>query len=160
MLYPAYASFKAVEILNTRGEPSEAGRWLTYWAVYGSLSAVERLLDKALPWLPYYTTIKLALLLWLQLPRYQVGRGGGWRRCVSQPPIRRPSYDSTPHNTNPWAQGSARLYFQFVRPFLRKVYPSIDTFLLSMQYSLVGEPLLGEWQTIAPTRRPAAAWPP
>ena len=75
VLYPAYASIKAVEILNTRGEPSEAGRWLTYWAVYGSLSAVERLLDKALPWLPYYTTIKLALLLWLQLPRYQV-RGG------------------------------------------------------------------------------------
>ena len=50
VLYPAYASFKAVEVLRVRGDDSEAARWLTYWAVYGAFSAAERLLDKLLPW--------------------------------------------------------------------------------------------------------------
>jgi hypothetical protein len=50
VLYPAYASFKAVEVLRLRGDDSEASRWLTYWAVYGAFATAERLLDKLLPW--------------------------------------------------------------------------------------------------------------
>ena len=56
--------------MRVRNDTSEAARWLTYWAVFGSFAAVERLLDPVIPWLPYYSTIKLAALLWLQIPRY------------------------------------------------------------------------------------------
>ena len=50
VLYPAYASFKAVEVLRLRNDDSEAAKWLTYWAVYGAFSTVERLLERLLPW--------------------------------------------------------------------------------------------------------------
>ena len=50
VIYPAYASFKAVQVLTRRRTTEEAEKWLTYWAVYASFSVVERLLDKALPW--------------------------------------------------------------------------------------------------------------
>ncbi len=50
VIYPAYASFKAVQVLRTRRETQEAEKWLTYWAVYATLSLAERVLDKTLPW--------------------------------------------------------------------------------------------------------------
>lgn len=50
VVYPAYQSFKAVQVLKTRGERAEAEKWLDYWAVYACLSVAERVLDKALPW--------------------------------------------------------------------------------------------------------------
>jgi len=50
VVYPAYASFKAVEVLRLHNETSEAARWLTYWAIYGTITAVERMLDKLIPW--------------------------------------------------------------------------------------------------------------
>ncbi len=70
VVYPAYASFKAVELLRVRHDSVEASRWLTYWAVFGTLAAAERILDRLIPYVPYYPTVKLALLLWLQSPRY------------------------------------------------------------------------------------------
>lgn len=70
VVYPAYASFKAVEIMRVRKDTSEAARWLNYWAIFGTLTALERALDSIIPWVPYYSTLKLALLLWLQIPRY------------------------------------------------------------------------------------------
>lgn len=101
--YPAYASFLAVEKLNVRGNGADAGKWLTYWGVFATFSVAERLLEKLLVWVPYYSTLKLALLLWLQLPRYQ---------------------------------GASRLYHQFVRPAMRKVYPTVDHLLLLAQLHL------------------------
>ena len=50
VVYPAYASFKAVEVLRVRNDTSEASRWLVYWGIYGAVSALERVLDRALPW--------------------------------------------------------------------------------------------------------------
>lgn len=50
VIYPAYASFKAVNILTTREASSDTVKWLTYWAVYASFSVFERALDKYLPW--------------------------------------------------------------------------------------------------------------
>ncbi|KAG7672247.1 hypothetical protein Ndes2526B_g06766 [Nannochloris sp. 'desiccata'] len=70
VVYPAYASFKAVEVMRVRNDTSEAARWLNYWAIFGTLTALERALDSIVPWVPYYSTVKLALLLWLQIPRY------------------------------------------------------------------------------------------
>lgn len=57
-------------MLRLHSDSTDATRWLTYWAVYGSLSAAEALLYKLLPWVPHYNTLKLAFLLWLQVPRY------------------------------------------------------------------------------------------
>ena len=70
VVYPAYASFKAVEVLRVRNEPTQASRWLTYWAIYGTITAIERAFDKVHPWIPYYTVVKLAFLIWLQIPRF------------------------------------------------------------------------------------------
>lgn len=67
VLYPAYASFKAVEVLRLRNDDSEAAKWLTYWAVYGAFSTVERLLERLLPWrVPPPAAARLA---------------GGWPLC-------------------------------------------------------------------------------
>lgn len=68
---------------------TEAQRWLTYWSVLGALSAIERVFDKLLPWVPYYSTLKLGFLLWLQLPRY----GGAFRLSAQfVRPLLRSSY--------------------------------------------------------------------
>ena len=56
--------------MRVRKDTSEAARWLTYWAIYGTLTAAERIVDSIVPWVPYYSTVKLAFLLWLQIPRY------------------------------------------------------------------------------------------
>ena len=50
IVYPAYASFKAAEIVRVRNDTAEASRWLVYWGVYGTVSVLERVLDGALPW--------------------------------------------------------------------------------------------------------------
>jgi hypothetical protein len=56
--------------MRVRNDTSEAARWLNYWAIYGTITALERALDNFIPWVPYYSTVKLALLLWMQIPRY------------------------------------------------------------------------------------------
>ncbi|GAB4822768.1 hypothetical protein N2152v2_009814 [Parachlorella kessleri] len=112
VIYPAYASFKAVQVLTRRRTTEEAEKWLTYWAVYASFSVVERLLDKALPWLPWYNTLKFAFILWLQLPRYQAR----------------------------WL-GAQRLYRELILPPLAQAYPHIENFLTAVKISL-GQPEL------------------
>lgn len=67
VVYPVYATFKA---LRTQDLPASE-RWLTYWAIYGVFSLLERVADKALKWLPYYSHLKFGFLLWLQLPQTQ-----------------------------------------------------------------------------------------
>ncbi len=87
VLYPAYASFKAVELLRLRGEGDEAARWLTYWAVAAAFAAAEKALAPLARWVPYYSTLKVAFLLWLQLPRY--GGAGRLSAAVARPALRR-----------------------------------------------------------------------
>ena len=76
-LYPAYASFKAIEYMRVHGDTDEATRWLMYWAIFGLFNTAEKLLNKLgiAKWVPYYPSLKLAFLLWLQLPRF----GGAYR---------------------------------------------------------------------------------
>ncbi|XP_076919899.1 HVA22-like protein k [Bidens hawaiensis] len=61
---PVYSTFKAIE---TRDQ-NEQQKWLLYWAVYGSFSVVEIFADKLISWSPLYYHLKLAFLVWLQLP--------------------------------------------------------------------------------------------
>ncbi|TMX04224.1 HVA22-like protein k isoform X1 [Solanum lycopersicum] len=64
IVLPVYSTFKAIET----GNRNEQHKWLLYWAAYGSFSIVEAFTDKFLYWFPLYYHVKLAFLVWLQLP--------------------------------------------------------------------------------------------
>ncbi|KAL3374372.1 hypothetical protein AABB24_006046 [Solanum stoloniferum] len=64
IVLPVYSTFKAIET----GNRNEQHKWLLYWAAYGSFSIVEAFTDKFLCWFPLYYHVKLAFLVWLQLP--------------------------------------------------------------------------------------------
>ncbi|TPX63263.1 hypothetical protein SpCBS45565_g06723 [Spizellomyces sp. 'palustris'] len=66
-LYPAYASFKAIESVNKNDDT----QWLIYWTVFGFLNVVEFFSDALLYWIPFYYTFKAALILYLILPQFQ-----------------------------------------------------------------------------------------
>ncbi|KAL2328938.1 hypothetical protein Fmac_022365 [Flemingia macrophylla] len=61
---PVYSTFKAIE----NNDSFQQKRCLLYWAVYGSFSAAETFAEKLLSWIPLYYHLKLAFLVWLQLP--------------------------------------------------------------------------------------------
>ncbi|TPX51201.1 hypothetical protein SeLEV6574_g00424 [Synchytrium endobioticum] len=66
-VYPAYASFKAIESSNKEDDV----QWLTYWVVFGLLNVLEFFTDILLFWIPFYYTCKTALILYLLLPQFQ-----------------------------------------------------------------------------------------
>ncbi|XP_026461306.1 uncharacterized protein LOC113363030 [Ctenocephalides felis] len=63
-LYPAYASYKAVRSKNVR----EYVKWMMYWIVLATFSAIEQMADLCLTWLPFYYEVKILLILWLLSP--------------------------------------------------------------------------------------------
>jgi len=66
-VYPAYASFKAIESTDTHDDT----QWLTYWVVYAFFNLIESLLDFSIGgWIPFYFLIKVCIVLWLQLPQF------------------------------------------------------------------------------------------
>uniref|UniRef100_A0A7S0UZ58 HVA22-like protein n=1 Tax=Polytomella parva TaxID=51329 RepID=A0A7S0UZ58_9CHLO len=65
IVYPTYASFKAIQDKENKKEKE---KWLTYWSVYGALLLLESLSDSILNWFPYYYHAKFALLIWLLNP--------------------------------------------------------------------------------------------
>ncbi|GKD41681.1 HVA22-like protein k, partial [Tanacetum coccineum] len=65
---PIYSTYKAIETKDQ----DEQRKWLLYWAVYGSFSVGERFADKFISWFPLYYHMKLAFLVWLQLPTTNV----------------------------------------------------------------------------------------
>eukprot|EP00611_Tribonema_gayanum_P003940 TRINITY_DN13186_c1_g1_i1.p1 TRINITY_DN13186_c1_g1~~TRINITY_DN13186_c1_g1_i1.p1 ORF type:complete len:278 (-),score=115.80 TRINITY_DN13186_c1_g1_i1:863-1696(-) len=68
VLCPALASAKAAVQEDAEGYE----QWMAYWVVATLLVAVEAVTDVVVaPWLPLYHELKVALLLWLTLPRYQ-----------------------------------------------------------------------------------------
>lgn len=66
-IYPAYASYKALESKS----PHAAAQWLTYWVVFSLFTVLEYFADWLISWLPFYYLLKLAFILWLQLPQTQ-----------------------------------------------------------------------------------------
>lgn len=70
IVVPVYSSVKAIETRNQQDQQ----KWLLYWTVYGSFSIVEIYSDKLLSWFPSYYYVKLAFLIWLQLPDTQGAR--------------------------------------------------------------------------------------
>ncbi|KAG2172147.1 hypothetical protein INT44_006616 [Umbelopsis vinacea] len=66
-LYPAYASFKAIETPGTADDK----QWLTYWTVFGFVQTVEYFADVILYWFPFWYTFKVLFFLWLALPQFR-----------------------------------------------------------------------------------------
>jgi len=66
-VYPAYASFKAIE----SDEKADDIQWLTYWVVFAFLNVIEFFSDILLFWLPFYYFFKATIILWLVLPQTQ-----------------------------------------------------------------------------------------
>ncbi|CAK8997587.1 Receptor expression-enhancing protein 5, partial [Durusdinium trenchii] len=63
-VYPAYASFKAIET----EEKEDDTQWLTYWVVFATFNLVETFVDVILFWFPFYYSLKFGFLIWLFLP--------------------------------------------------------------------------------------------
>merc|ERR1712232_1485561 len=64
-VYPAYASFKAIETV----QKDDDTQWLTYWVVYAVFTVVESFSDAILFWVPFYYSFKFGFLLWMMLSR-------------------------------------------------------------------------------------------
>uniref|UniRef100_A0A8C6IKW7 Receptor expression-enhancing protein n=1 Tax=Mus spicilegus TaxID=10103 RepID=A0A8C6IKW7_MUSSI len=77
MLYPAYASYKAVKSKNIR----EYVRWMMYWIVFAIFMAAETFTDIFISWFPFYYEFKMAFVLWLLSP-YTKGASLLYRKFV------------------------------------------------------------------------------
>eukprot|EP00696_Hemimastix_kukwesjijk_P016201 gnl/Hemi2/4578_TR1585_c0_g1_i1.p1 gnl/Hemi2/4578_TR1585_c0_g1~~gnl/Hemi2/4578_TR1585_c0_g1_i1.p1 ORF type:complete len:179 (-),score=67.29 gnl/Hemi2/4578_TR1585_c0_g1_i1:79-615(-) len=64
-LYPAYASFKALE----SNEPEDDKQWLTYWVVISAFQVLEFVADYIICWIPLYYEVKILFVIWLQAPQ-------------------------------------------------------------------------------------------
>ncbi|RHY11828.1 hypothetical protein DYB35_010385 [Aphanomyces astaci] len=71
VLYPAYASFKALETPQTDDDK----QWLTYWVVFSITSSAEEVAEKVVAYLPGYYVCKCIFLVWMMLPKT---RGAIW----------------------------------------------------------------------------------
>lgn len=65
-LYPAYMSFKTVEI---KGNRKDDRLWLTYWLVFGFIHVIDDFLGIVLYFLPLYNVMKILFYIWLFHPR-------------------------------------------------------------------------------------------
>ncbi|ORX75924.1 hypothetical protein BCR32DRAFT_224687 [Anaeromyces robustus] len=66
-VYPAYASFKAIESTDKTDDT----QWLTYWCVFGFFHLIECFSDQILGWISFYYFIKSIFTLWLSLPQFR-----------------------------------------------------------------------------------------
>ncbi|KAG2600429.1 HVA22-like protein f [Panicum virgatum] len=64
LLYPLYASMRAIESPSTLDDQ----QWLTYWVLYSLITLFELSCWKVLQWFPLWPYMKLLLCCWLVLP--------------------------------------------------------------------------------------------
>jgi len=64
-VYPVIASVKAIE---SREDPDDDKKWLTYWVVFALIVVFEFFAGPLLFLVPFYTVFKCALLVWLIAP--------------------------------------------------------------------------------------------
>ncbi|KAG9346827.1 hypothetical protein JZ751_007173 [Albula glossodonta] len=64
ILYPAYASYKAVKTKNVK----EYVKWMMYWIVFAIFTTLETVTDLVLSWFPFYFELKIAFVIWLLSP--------------------------------------------------------------------------------------------
>ncbi|XP_021746459.1 HVA22-like protein a isoform X1 [Chenopodium quinoa] len=66
LVYPLYASIKAIE----SGSRSDDQQWLTYWVLYSLITIFELSFAKVLEWFPIWSYAKLFFTCWLVLPQF------------------------------------------------------------------------------------------
>ncbi|CAI9759988.1 unnamed protein product [Fraxinus pennsylvanica] len=64
LIYPLYASMRAIESPSTLDDQ----QWLTYWIIYSLTTIFELSCWKVLQWFPFWPYIKLVFCTWLVLP--------------------------------------------------------------------------------------------
>jgi hypothetical protein len=66
-LYPAYKTFKVVQLPATRSNDTLLRRWCQFWALMAVFTAAQPLADTFFFWLPFYYEAKLfvAIYLWV-----------------------------------------------------------------------------------------------
>lgn len=66
LLYPLYASMRAIESPSALDDQ----QWLTYWVMYSLITLFELSSWKVLQWLPFWPYVKLFFCMWLVLPMF------------------------------------------------------------------------------------------
>ncbi|TKY57241.1 HVA22 protein f [Spatholobus suberectus] len=66
LLYPLYASMRAIESPSTLDDQ----QWLTYWVLYSFMALFELSTHKILSWFPIWPYLKLLFCVWLVLPMF------------------------------------------------------------------------------------------
>jgi len=66
LVYPLYASVKAIETKS----PVDDQQWLTYWVLYSLITLIELTFAKLIEWLPFWHYARLIVYCWLVLPYF------------------------------------------------------------------------------------------
>ncbi|KAI4306040.1 hypothetical protein L6164_029353 [Bauhinia variegata] len=66
LLFPLYASVRAIESPSTLDDQ----QWLTYWVLYSFITLFELSANKILAWFPIWPYLKLVFCMWLVLPMF------------------------------------------------------------------------------------------
>ncbi|KAH9558530.1 hypothetical protein CY35_06G013800 [Sphagnum magellanicum] len=105
LLYPLYASIKAIE--SPFKEDDQL--WLTYWVLYSFVSLLELVAAPIFAWIPLWSTIKLAAAAWLVLPQF---RGG----TIVYEQYVRPYFYSTVQNADAKLTDTQRKFLSSISP--------------------------------------------
>lgn len=66
LVYPLYASIKAIETKS----PLDDQQWLTYWILYSMITLFELTFAKVIEWIPIWSYVKLIATCWLVIPYF------------------------------------------------------------------------------------------
>ncbi|XP_068327804.1 HVA22-like protein c [Pyrus communis] len=77
LVYPLYASIRAIETKSRTDDQ----QWLTYWVLYSLMTIFELTFAKVLECLPVWTYAKLIFTCWLVLPQFN-GAAYVYRRFI------------------------------------------------------------------------------
>ncbi|KAL6973363.1 HVA22-like protein a [Sarracenia purpurea var. burkii] len=66
LVYPLYASVRAIETQS----PEDDRQWLTYWILYSMITLFELTFAKLIEWIPLWSYTKLIVTCWLVIPYF------------------------------------------------------------------------------------------
>ncbi|TQD92017.1 hypothetical protein C1H46_022421 [Malus baccata] len=90
LVYPLYASIRAIETQS----PTDDRQWLTYWILYSMITLIELTFAKVIEWIPIWSWAKLIATFWLVFP-YTNGAAYVYEHYI------RPFF-LNPHKINIW----------------------------------------------------------
>lgn len=71
ILLPCMRSAAALESDDVNEAVFRRHDWLTYWSIFSLFDAIYALLTNYLSWLPFWYHIKMAAIVWLQVPNFR-----------------------------------------------------------------------------------------